>query len=285
MIVISSSRLDRDADFSLMPELFPPDIRAHVQSFGRFVRLADGIADDVTLTRDQKLLRLAALEEMVRGDTDAEWSDEARRVSQEMRESLRDSKLRAEHALHVIQAFRRDVSGVRIQTWNDLLVYCGLAAAPIGRAMLDLTGEDPAVCGRSTDALCAALRILKRLRDCKEPSVQYKRLCIPEQFMRDAFITTLHLQAPSAKGQTRAVIDRVLDGVDRLLVTAAPLPGLIKSPGLGLHTAIVLCRARKLAAHFRARDPLNERVELSGWERLECKWLCKLKALIPILGN
>ena len=281
MIAINSSRLGRDADFSLMPELFPPGVRAYVEGFGRFVRLADGIADDLGLTRDQKLARLEALETMLKGGPDAEWSEESRAVSREMRASLDASKLKAEHALHVLQAFRRDVSGVRIQTWNDLLVYCNFAAAPIGRSMLDLMDEDPAVCGRSTDALCAALRILKRLRDCKNPSVQYKRLCIPEQFMHDAFITTLHLQAPSAKGQTRAVIDRVLDGVDRLLVEAAPLPRLVKSRGLGLHTSIVLCRARKLALHFRTRDPLNERVGLSTWERRKCKWLCKLKAFLP----
>jgi len=279
--IIRSSRLGRDADFSLMPELFPPDIRANMQRFGRFVRLADGIADDITLTRDQKTARLEALERMLEGGPDADWSDEARTVSREMREIIEGSKRTAEHALHVTQAFRRDVSGVRIQTWNDLLVYCTFAAAPIGRHMLDLTGEDPSLCGRATDALCAALRILKRMRDCKDPSVQYKRLCIPEQFMYDAFITTLHLQAPSAKGQTRAVIDRVLDGVDRLLVEAAPLPHLIKSRSLSLHTAIVLCRASKLARHFRERDPLNERVQLSGWERRKCEWLCKLKAFLP----
>jgi farnesyl-diphosphate farnesyltransferase len=275
------TRLGRDADFSLMPELFPSRVRARIQGFGRFVRLADGIADDVALTRDQRLSRLDALEAMIKGGPGTDWSEEARQVSREMRDSLRASPLAAEHALHVTQAFRRDVSGVRIQTWNDLLVYCGFSAAPIGRYMLDLMGEDPAVCGRSTDALCAALRILKRLRDCKEPSVQYKRLCIPEKFMWDAAITTLHLQAPSAKGQTRAVIDRVLDGVDRLLIEAAPLPRLIGSRGLSLHTAIVLCRARTLARHFRERDPLNERVELTGWERLKCKWLCKLKAFLP----
>ena len=281
MIVISSSRLGRDADFSLMPELFRPAIQTHVRHFGRFVRLADGIADDATLTRDEKQARLDALEAMLEGGPDADWSDEASTVSRQMRESLRDSKATAEHALHVTHAFRNDISGARVQTWDDLLAYCTHAASPIGRYMLDLTGEDPGVCGPATDALCAALRILKRLRDCKEPSAQYRRLCIPEKFMRDAFITTLHLQAPSAKGQTRAVIDRVLDGVDRLLVDAAPLPRLIKSRGLSLHTAIVLCRARTLAQHSRERDPLNERVELSGWERRKCKWLCKLRSFLP----
>lgn len=281
MIAINSARQGRDADFSLMSELFPARVQSNMQTFGRFVRLADGIADDVTLTRDAKMARLKALESMLSGGPMADWSQEAWDVSREMRKSFQDSRRSTEHALHVIQAFRRDVSGERIQTWNDLLVYCNFAAAPIGRYMLDLMGEDHAVCGQSTDALCAALRILKRLRDCKQPSVQYKRLCIPENFMWDAAITTLHLQAPSAKGQTRAVIDRVLDGVDHLLIEAAPLPRLIKSRGLSVHTAIVLCRAKKLAARFRTQDPLNERVELSGWERRKCKWLGKLKAFLP----
>ena len=277
MIAIDLNRLGADYDFSLMPELFSPQIRIHVRNFGRFVRLADGIADSPLLTQDQKLERLETLEAALLGGADATWSDEARATSEAIRTSVENTGVTREHARHVIQAFRRDVAGTRIKTWSDLMVYCQFAAAPIGRYMLDLRGENMAVCGPPTDALCAALRILKRLRDCKDPTAQYKRLCIPEQFMRDAFITTLHLQAPSAKGQTRAVIDRMLDGVDGLLTQAAPLPRLIESRGLSLHTAIVLCRARKLAIRFRHQDPLNERVELTNWQRHSCKWLCVIK--------
>ena len=99
--------------------------------------------------------------------------------------------------------------------------------------------------------------------------------------MRDAFITTFHLEAPSAKGQTRAVIDRVLDGVERLLNEAEPLPRQIKSKALRVHTAIVLCRAHKLARRFREQDPLNERVGLSSRQRLVCKWQCILRGMLP----
>jgi len=269
-----------DADFSLMPDMFPARLRPSVRAFGHLVRVADEITDNPLLSREEKASRLEAMEAVLDGGDGGELPEEARNVSVAARESLRETGVSPTHAHHILQAFRRDVTGGRIQSWNDLLVYCQFAAAPIGRYLLELVGEDASVCGPSADALCAALRILKRLRDCKHPSSIYSRLCIPEQFMRDAFITTYHLEAPSAKGQTRAVIDRVLDGVDRLLREAEPLPRLIKSRALATHTAIVLCRARKLARRFREQDPFNERVGLSRRERLSCKWLSILKGVL-----
>jgi farnesyl-diphosphate farnesyltransferase len=266
-----------DADFSLMSEAFPAHLRPSIRAFGHLVRVADAITDNQTLSRDDKTVRLAAMEAVLDGENGANLSEEARDASLALRGSLRETGGSPAHAHHILQAFRRDVTGGRIQTWNDLLVYCQFAAAPIGRFLLEQLGEDVSVCGPSSDALCSALRILKRLRDCKHPSRIHSRLCIPEQFMRDAFITTFHLDAPSAKGQTRAVIDRVLDGVDRLLHEAEPLPRLIKSKGLGTHAAIVLCRARKLARRFREQDPFNERVGLSRRERLICKLLSILR--------
>lgn len=269
-----------DADFSLMPDMFPALLRPPVRAFGHFVRVADEITDDPLLSREEKASRLEAMEAVLDGGDGGELPEEARNASVTVRDNLRETGVSPTHAHHILQAFRRDVTGGRIQTWNDLLVYCQFAAAPIGRYLLELVGEDVSVCGPSADALCSALRILKRLRDCRHPSSIYSRLCIPEQFMRDAFITTFHLEAPSAKGQTRAVIDRVLDGVDRLLREAEPLPRLIQSKALGTHTAIVLCRARKLATRFREQDPFNERVGLSHGERLSCKWLSILKGAL-----
>jgi phytoene/squalene synthetase len=269
-----------DPDFSLMPELFPSSIRPHVRAFGRFVRLADGITDSALLSRQEKLARLMALERCLAGSTEAIWSAEARVVIEALRASLRQSGISPEHARHVLQAFRRDAQGRTCRTWREILIYCQFAAAPIGRHMLQLMGEDLAECGRPADALCAALRILRQLRDCSDPTIHYNRLCIPRQFLDDAMITPDHLRAPAAKGQTRAVLDRVLDGVEQLLVEAAPLPRLIRHRGLMMHTAIVLCRARKLATRFRHRDPLQERVGLAAWQRTLCRWVGTLRGLV-----
>ena len=268
-----------DPDFSLMPELFPSSARQCVRAFGRVVRLADGITDSALLSRQDKLAKLTALERRMDDSSEAVWSVEAGAVVDALRMSLCRSAISPEHARHVLQACRRDAEGYASVTWRDILIYCQFAAAPIGRYMLQLVGEDLAVCGRPADALCAALRILKQLRDCGDPTIHYNRLCIPRQFLDDAMITPDHLRAPAAKGQTRAVLDRVLDGVEQLLAEAAPLPRLIRHRGLLTHAAIVLCRARKLVTRFRHGDPLQERIGLAAWQRTFCRWYGTLRGL------
>ena len=278
--LIDLTGIDGDADFSLMPGLFSPKVRPHLFAFSGFARLADHIADSVWLTREEKIARLDVLEAALDNEAVAGWSEEASRVIHNIRYSLRETGISSRHARRIVQAFRRDVTGERKYTWDDLRAYCQDAAAPVGRYMLELLHEDQSVCGKPADDLCAALRILKRLRDCRGAADQFNRLCIPEQFMNDAMVSIEHLKAPSAKGQTRAVIDRVLDGVDRLLANAEPLPDLIRHRGLRMHTAIVLCRGQKLAARFREEDPLQGRVTLSRWQRFTCRWKILIGGLV-----
>lgn len=273
-------RLGSDPDFSLMPDLFAKPLRPHVHAFGRFVRLAEAITDNNALARDEKQSRLTALEAALTAETTGPlWSAEAGAVAQGLRVSLEETGIPVEHARHILQALRRDARDHVCASWHDLMVYCQFAAAPIGRYMLQLVGEDLARCSVPADALCGGLRILRQLRDCEDPTIRFNRLCIPRQFLDDAMITPRHLRAPSAKGQTRAVLDRVLDGVEHLLAKAAPLPSLIRDRGLGTHASIVHCRARRLVACFRKRDPIRERVGLASWQRSLCRWLGTLRRL------
>ena len=278
--LIDLTGIGGDADFSMMPGLFPPKIRPHVLSFSGFVRLADHIADSAWLTDEDKIARLDILEAALDDDAVAGWSEESSRIIHNIRYSLSETGISSQHARRMVQAFRRDVMGEAKYSWGDLLAYCQDAAAPVGRYMLELLHEDQSVCGKPSDELCAALRILKRLRDCRGQADQFNRLCIPEQFMNDAMVSIDHLRAPSAKGQTRAVLNRVLDGVDHLLSNAQPLPGLIRHRGLRMHTAIVLCRGQKLAARFREEDPLQGRVSLSRRQRFSCRWKTLIGGLV-----
>jgi phytoene/squalene synthetase len=262
-----------------MPELFAEPLRPHVHAFGRFVRLAEAVTDNNALARDEKQARLTALETALTDSDGTLWSAEADAVTKGLCHSLRETGVRVEHARHILQALRREARNHVCASWHDLMVHCQFAAAPIGRYMLELVGEDLARCTGPADALCGGLRILRQLRDCEDPTIRFNRLCIPRQFLDDAMITPQHLRAPSAKGQTRAVLDRVLDGVDHLLASAAPLPGLIQDRGLRAHSAIVLCRGRQLASRFHRRDPIGERVGLSSWQRTLCRWLGTLRSL------
>ncbi len=293
-----------------MPWLLPARVRADVRVLGRFVRLAEGVAASPMLSRSQRYARLVALEAML----DARSTDDGDRtrpgsitaatrcssagrdeaVIAALRASLVRRDIPAASVRTILRTLEQTVTGstpggtgsrgdgnaVAHATWADVVAYGAGAAAPIGRHLLALIGEDPIRCGPPADALCIAMRILKTLRDCDGPSEPGALPCIPATYMHDASITTRHLSAPSARGQTRAVLDRVLDGVDALLSEAGPLPLLIENRRLRTYVRVVFCRASKLSARCRRGDPLREKVELSGWERQACVWRNLLRDLV-----
>jgi phytoene/squalene synthetase len=98
-----------DADFSLMPDMFPARLRPSVRAFGRFVRVADEITDSPLLSREEKASQLDAMEAVLDGDDGGELPEEARNVCVNARESLRETGVSPTHAHHILQAFRRDV--------------------------------------------------------------------------------------------------------------------------------------------------------------------------------
>lgn len=271
-------RLKVDRDFSLMPWLLPASVRADVRALGRFVRLADTAALSPLASREDRQVRLAALLAALDPPGDGEPpplpADDAAAI-EGLLASIRRTGISTQPARTILLTLQRAAAahppGERnagSASWADVLAYCRGVAAPVGRHMLALCREDAEACGPAADALCSALRILKELRDGDAGGGPW--LCIPASFMRDASISPGHLAAPSARGQTRAVLDRVLDGVDALLAEAERLPSLVAGRRLRLYVCVVLCRARKLAQRFRLRDPLQEKVGLSRWQRHGC---------------
>jgi phytoene/squalene synthetase len=280
-------RLKVDRDFSLMPWLLPAKVRADVRALGRFVRLAESAALSPLASREDRQFRLAALVAALDAPGDAKppplLPDDAA-AARGLLASIHRQGISAEHARTILVTLQRAAAAAQpgngrsagSASWADVLDYCRGVAAPVGRHMLALCHEDAATCGPPADALCSALRILKELRDGNAGGGPW--LCIPASFMRDASISPAHLAASSARGQTRAVLDRVLDGVDALLAEAERLPSLVADRRLRLYVCVVLCRARKLARRFRLRDPLQEKVGLSRWQRHGCLLLSVIGA-------
>jgi phytoene/squalene synthetase len=279
-------RLKVDRDFSLMPWLLPADVRADVRALGRFVRQAETAALSPLASREDREARLAGLLAALDPPDDGEplplLAEDAAAIDG-LLASIRRHGISTEPARTILLTLQRAAAAALpaegrtagSATWADVLAYCRGAAAPVGRHMLALCREDVEACGPPADALCSALRILKELRDGNAGGGPW--LCIPASYMRDASISPGHLAAASARGQTRAVLDRVLDGVDALLAEAEELPSLVAGRRLRLYVCVVLCRARKLARRFRLRDSLQEKVGLSRWQRHGCLVLSVLR--------
>ena len=266
-----------DENFQVGSWLLPAALRPHVAAFYAFVRAADDIGDNPALAPEEKIARLDAFEQALVGPPEAA---ETLPKAQVLRVSLAATGVTPQHALDLLAAFRRDATKLRYDDWQDLLGYCALSASPVGRFLLDLHGESPALYACS-DPLCDALQVLNHLQDCQDDYRTLDRIYLPLDSFAAAGIDVTALDRPSASPAMRQVLDRTLDGVDDLLGRAAELPRVLASRRLAAESGVIVAIARRLAGALRKRDPLAERVELGKPQFLLCGLAGVTPALMP----
>jgi hydroxysqualene synthase len=248
-----------EENFPVASLLLSPARRPTVMAFYDFVRLADDIADDSGLPAHQKLGRLDELEQaLVAGRGDDDW----RRPAAALRRALDRCGVPDRFARDLLRAFRRDAHNRPCRDWDDLIDYCRYSAMPVGRFLMALHGENDAP-GPASDALCTALQILNHLQDCAEDWRQLGRLYVPLTWLAAEGLTPDDLLSPASSAALRRVLDRVLGGVDQLLLTAAPLGRQMRDRRLGLEAAVIVRLAKALRDRLYRDDPLAGRVELS----------------------
>ena len=247
-----------DENFPVGSWLIPRDLRRHVHAFYRFAREADDIADNPHLAAADKVRRLDRMGEVL----DGARGDDAPAASA-MRASLHETGVTSQHCHDVLRAFRLDATKLRYRDWDDLMEYCRYSAAPVGRQLLDLHGEERAT-WPSSDALCSALQVLNHLQDCAADYRALDRVYLPEPYLAECGSSVAELGAPRSSAGLRRVIDRLLDGTEALIATAQELPPAVQSPGLRRECGVIVSLAERLARRLRRGDPLAERVKLSG---------------------
>ncbi len=236
--------------------LIKKPLRPHVHAFYRFARNADDIADASDLSADEKLRRLDRMGAVLDGAPGGDAPTAAG-----MRATLLATGVPAAHCHDLLAAFRQDAVKHRYADWGELMGYCRLSAAPVGRFLLDLHGEARAT-WPSSDALCAALQVINHLQDCADDYRQLDRVYIPEDLLAAAGIGVTALTAAAAGPALRRVLDQVLALTRPLVVQARALPGLVRSTGLRRESAVIVALAERLLVLLQRRDPLAERVKL-----------------------
>lgn len=266
LVETPSGKSAKDENFPVGSWLLPAPLRPHVATFYAFARAADDIADNPKLSPEDKIARLdgfaAALAE---GRGDERLYGKALRL----RESLAATGVPARHGLDLLAAFKQDAVKTRYADWGELIAYCNLSAAPVGRYLLDLHGESrdgwPA-----SDALCNALQILNHLQDCQEDHREMDRVYLPLDWLESQAGAVADLQKPKANGAVRATLDMCLTGTEELLATASELPPRLRSRHLAMESAVILHLARRLTGLLRRGDPIAGRVKLSKADFVRC---------------
>lgn len=253
-----------DENFPVGSSLIAPDKRPPILAFYAFARTADDIADHPTMPAADRLYWLDAIAGVVQGQPAGNPALEAaRNLARVM--AARD--LNPQHALHILQAFRQDVHKKRYRNWSELLLYCQFSAAPVGRFVLDVHGESPALWPLS-DALCAALQVINHIQDCGQDYRLLDRIYLPGDWMQAAGVDEGTLRAGQSPPPLRQVLDRTLAGVDGLLRKSAALTGQVKDQRLARELTVIHAGAVRLLQRLQRQDPLAGSVRLSRWDKM-----------------
>ncbi len=244
-------------NFPVASWLIRRDLRPHARAFYAFARAIDDVADAPHLSAEEKRKRLMAFDAVLAGE-----ARDGPGTATTLAQSLQLTGVSVRHGRDLIRAFLRDVEQHRYADWDDLMSYCALSAAPVGRYLMDLHGEDRAL-HEGSDALCAALQVINHLQDCGDDYRAMDRVYVPQPWLRAEGLDVEVLAGTQAPPGLRRVWNRMLDGTEALLQRSATVPRAIRARGLALETAAIQALAERLVAELRRRDPLAERVKPS----------------------
>jgi hydroxysqualene synthase len=264
-----SGKGHRDENFPVASWLLAEQHRGPILAFYRFVRAADDVADHPTLPPDEKLALLDRLDAALtgRGPPDPE--------AEPLRRELGEHGLSPKHARDLLDAFRLDCRKSRYADWSELMAYCALSAAPVGRFVLDVHGEDKALWPAS-DAVCSALQIINHLQDCAKDYHALDRVYMPEDILAAHGALIAMLAAPAAPPPLGAALHEIARRTSGLVAAGAPLVPAIVDRRLGAEIAAICALARRLSRDLESRDPLSERVHLG---KAGFAWVGGLSAL------
>jgi squalene synthase HpnC len=133
----------------------------------------------------------------------------------------------------LVRANVQDQRVLRYRTRADLIGYCDLSAAPIGRLVLAVfgaTGRDPAERERRvrlSDRVCNALQLLEHWQDVAEDR-RAGRVYLPQEDLRRFGVDEADLDAATATPALRALVQAETDRAAALLDSGIPLVGELR---------------------------------------------------------
>ncbi len=285
---LSSGKGHTDENFPVASWLIAKRHRAPILAFYRFARTADDVADHPTATPEEKLHLLEEMDRTLTGELDSAPEAHALRLV------LEQHNLSPQHALLLLEAFRRDVTKLRYANWEELMDYCRYSAMPVGRFVLDVHGEDRATWPGS-DALCAALQVINHLQDCAKDYRNLNRVYIPLDTFAAAGLTPEVLAEARAPAALLAGIRHLNARTVGLLRISSVFSRQIADLRLALEVAAIQRLAITLTGLLARRDPLSQRVHLgkAGFARVGAlgmaqglgQRLLRLAGAKPALGN
>jgi len=256
----------KQENFPVGSWLLSQKIRFKILIFYKFARAADDIADSANLSSNEKIKRLNLFKKAIE-------SNKSNKIKISKVEDLRKicikNKIKINHALNLLKAFKQDAIKKRYKNWSELIRYCKYSAVPVGRFVIDLHKEKQKAY-KYSDPLCIALQILNHLQDCKEDYENLDRVYLPIQFLKKYNVKLSQLKKNVTEKNLRLVFNEILKNTEKLIIEAGKNKKNMKHKHLSLETSFILEIAKKLLQLLKNNDPLKKKVMLKKFDYIYC---------------
>jgi squalene synthase HpnC len=203
-------------NFPVALRVLPRAVRDHLMAVYGFARLADDIGDEAEGDRLALLDWLAAeLDRASRGVA-------THPLLVRLTPTIRQFDLPLDPFVRLIEANRRDQVVRRYQTFDDLIGYCMLSAAPVGELVLRIFEVSSPDRIALSDDVCNGLQIVEHLQDVAE-DIAADRVYLPQRDLDLLGCTEAELRAPRTSPALRAVLRYEAGRARRLLNSVVPL--------------------------------------------------------------
>jgi squalene synthase HpnC len=206
----------RRENFPVASRLLPREARESLLAIYGFARLTDDLGDEAEGDRLDMLDRLEAdVERAAAGNA-------TNPVIQKLTPVIRDFELSLDPFRALIEANRMDQRVARYQSFDDLVAYCMLSAAPVGRLVLAVFRASTPERVALSDSVCIGLQLVEHLQDIGEDAGR-GRVYMPAEDMERSGCTETDLAAASAPRALRDLVATEVARARLLLSAAVPL--------------------------------------------------------------
>ncbi len=211
----------RNENFPVASHLLARDVRANLMAIYGFARLTDDLGDEA---EGDRLAHLDWLEaELDRAGV----GDATHPVLRQLTPVIRGRALSLEPFRDLIEANRMDQRVTRYRSFGDLVDYCMLSAAPVGRLVLAVFGVQTAARMALSDEICIGLQVVEHLQDIGEDA-RRGRIYLPTEDLERFGCSEADLLRPEGSPALRRLVAMQVGRARGLLAAAVPLAASLR---------------------------------------------------------
>jgi phytoene/squalene synthetase len=178
---------------------------------------------------------------------------------------LEQKRLSPLHGEHLWEAAWQDTEKDKYLTMEEVLNYARMAAAPVGRAVMEIAGEKE-VDRAALDSFCMALLLIDHLQNARGDYLLRNRTYLPQHWLEEAGISDKVLTKKETGPRLRKVFNDWLEEVEKQLQRAHFLPVSLQNKKLKSELKFILATRRALVKKIAKTDPMTHKITLTPWE-------------------